>query len=308
MNTKQELMNTTSQIDGFAGYVDEYEGQDHQPSSNLIQGELLAFTNNREWLVKRSGETLPPDLELIVVGVVRAVNKWVDKERVDTIVLGPGEKWPDIDRMNAGTPKEEWSEGPNGQPQGPWQAQRLVYLLHLATMTKYTWASSTTGGKIAISDLIDKIKWMQKFRGANVAPTVLLSDTFMKTRFGGRQRPNLLIKGDKWINLDATAALPETKAPVLAGPTVAEVKPTVKPARRQQLRSVPLWINSQGARSNPSRRPKRCKTKFHGDPRGRPCGGAGNCDPAPPAPSIRSFPCRPVPCACSFTTLRRAQH
>jgi hypothetical protein len=40
---------------------------------------------------------------------------------------------------------------------------------------------------------------MRKFRGGQVCPVVTLSNTFMNTKFGGRQRPHLVIK--RWIAL-----------------------------------------------------------------------------------------------------------
>ena len=38
---------------------------------------------------------------------------------------------------------------------------------------------------------------MRRYRGAHVYPVVVLSDVFMSTRFGGRRRPNFIIK--RWI-------------------------------------------------------------------------------------------------------------
>jgi hypothetical protein len=79
--------------------------------------------------------------------------------------------------------------------------------------------------------LVDKINWMHRYRGESVYPIVVLSDVFMNTRFGGRQRPHFDIKG--WINLDGgnAVALPATPAPALTGPATTEAKPeTRKPA------------------------------------------------------------------------------
>jgi hypothetical protein len=70
---------------------------------------------------------------------------------------------------------------------------------------------------------------MRSFRGANVYPIVTLSDTFMSTRFGGRQRPQFVIK--RWVALGGEGALPPTAPPALTGPqTVAP--PTAKAAER----------------------------------------------------------------------------
>jgi hypothetical protein len=63
---------------------------------------------------------------------------------------------------------------------------------------------------------------MRKFRGAHVYPVVELSHTFMPTRFGGRERPLLIIK--RWIAFGSGGGmLPAPDAPSLTGPRA--VKP-----------------------------------------------------------------------------------
>src|SRR5262249_18031636 len=68
---------------------------------------------------------------------------------------------------------------------------------------------------IAIRELTMKVQWMRRYRGAHVCPVVSLSDTFMNTRFGGRQRPHFIIHS--WMNMapegSGQAALPSPEAP-----------------------------------------------------------------------------------------------
>jgi hypothetical protein len=192
-------------LDGFDGYEDRYEGNNEEYAGGIIQGALVKFTNEIEWVA--NGEALPADLELVAVDVLRVVQRWKDKTPIETIVLEPHQRIPDLDAMNEEIPKSEWVEDPSGKPRGPWQLQRLVYLLNSATMDRYTYVTGTTGGEIAIRELTDKTKWCRRFRGAHVHPVVTLSDCFMKTRFGGRQRPNFVIK--RWIDLSGDGrALP----------------------------------------------------------------------------------------------------
>jgi hypothetical protein len=61
---------------------------------------------------------------------------------------------------------------------------------------------------------------MRKFRGEAVYAVVSLSNTFMNTRFGGRQRPHFIVK--RWVALGGEGALPSTKPPALTGPQTAE--------------------------------------------------------------------------------------
>jgi len=204
-------------IDNFAGWDDGVEGDDRPQGAGIIQGTLIKFTNEAKW-VTRDGEELPAGLELVAVDVARVVQKWWDQRPIETIILEPHQKFPNIEEMNEKTPREEWVEDQNGEPCGPWQAQHILYLLDLKTMEKYTYPTGTTGGRIAVRDLRDKLIWMRKWRGPTTYPMVLLSDTFMKTNWGGRQRPHLKIV--RWVQLGGEGgevkALPPSTPPAAA--------------------------------------------------------------------------------------------
>jgi hypothetical protein len=103
--------------------------------------------------------------------------------------------------------------------------QHLVYLLDPLTMGKYTFATGTIGGSIAVRDLVDRTQWMRRFRGMNVYPVVRLADVFMNTRFGGRQRPYFHVV--RWITLGGGGTLTAQELPQLESspPTAPEVKP-----------------------------------------------------------------------------------
>jgi hypothetical protein len=93
---------------------------------------------------------------------------------------------------------------------GPWQRARVTYFVDLATMERYTHASGTVGTDICVREFRDKIRTMRRLRGEHVYAVVALTDRFMPTRFGGRQRPDFKIM--RWISFD-----PEDKA--LPAPT-----------------------------------------------------------------------------------------
>ena len=197
-------------IDNFAGWEDGVEGEDRPQGAGIIQGTLVKFTNEARW-VTRDGEELPENLELVAVDVARVVQKWSDQQPIETIALKPDEKFPGLEKKNEETPREEWVEDQNGNMVGPWQAQHILYLLDLKTMDKYTYPTGTVGGRIAVRDLRDKIMWMRRLRGPNTYPVILLTDTFMKTNWGGRQRPHFRIV--RWVRLggesdQTVAALP----------------------------------------------------------------------------------------------------
>jgi hypothetical protein len=216
-----ELMNRENQqLDGFATYDDSVEGESEQSQGrSVIQGAVVKFTNEAMW-VTRDGAELPTNLELVAVDVGRIVQKWHDQQPVETIILGPGQKYPDLKKLNEETPRGEWEKGPDGQMRGPWQAQHVVYLLNPETMDKFSFPTGTTGGSIAVRDLVDKTLWMRRYRGAHVYPVVTLSDCFMNTRFGGRQRPNFLIK--RWIQLGGGQSILPAEPPKTLPPTTVE--------------------------------------------------------------------------------------
>jgi hypothetical protein len=199
------------------GFGDHPEG-DERPG--VIQGTIVKFTNEAEW-VTRDEEKLPADRELIATDIIRVVQKWLGGMPVETRVLGPGENFPDLETLNEAAPKSEWAEGPDGKKRGPWQSQYIVHLLDPKTMDRFSYATGTVGGGIAVRDLRDKVQqWMRRMRGQNVFAVVTLSDKVMKTKFGSRQRPHFVCV--RWIELggsDATA-LPAPEA----GSSGAEVE------------------------------------------------------------------------------------
>jgi hypothetical protein len=215
-------------VDSFAGWDDSTEGQERSEGAGLIQGVLLKFSNSATWIT-RDDDAIEPTLELVAVEVLRVVQKWCDGKPVETKILGPGEKFPDIEAMNEAIPRDEWVEGPTGDLRGPWQSQHILYLVDLQTMEKYTIALGTVGGRRAIGELRDKIVWMRRVRGPNVYPVVTLSDTFMPTRCGGRQRPDFKIvrwvrlggEGGEGVNVEALPP-PSTPAPAVTLAPVQE--------------------------------------------------------------------------------------
>jgi hypothetical protein len=87
-------------------------------------------------------------------------------------------------------------------------------------MDKYSFPTGTIGGSIAVRDLVDKVTWMRRYRGAHVYPVVVLSDCFMNTRYGGRRRPNFIIK--RWIAFGENQQVLPAVAPKALPPTTVE--------------------------------------------------------------------------------------
>jgi hypothetical protein len=232
-----KLMSTTA-LDGFSGFNEEVEGDDRQQGGSMIQGTMLKFTSEAEW-VTGNGDPMSRECELIVIDLVRAVEKWIDQKMVEKLLVPPGTKFPNIRAMNDAAPRSEWREDLNGVLVGPWQMRYFVYLLDAHTLDKFTWPTGTIGGGMCCREIAEKTTWMRKYRGPKVSAVITLDDTFMKTRFGGRQRPHFNVV--RWIGFDGGDALPAPK-PALEGGGAA-AKPEAPPWNEVEQPSLREELN-----------------------------------------------------------------
>jgi hypothetical protein len=175
--------------------VDSFDFDD-EVSSSIIKGTKIKFTLDFQW-VTRGGEVIKPDCELLVIEIIKVVQKWLPGQKgpAETIILMPDEKFPDIAARNAKAPRTDKVEKFN-KLTGPWQGVQIVYLVDQQSMSVYTWVApiETVGSSLAIKDLKESTRLARRLRGLNVFPVVSLCDTFMPTQYGGRQRPCLKIK------------------------------------------------------------------------------------------------------------------
>jgi hypothetical protein len=91
-------------------------------------------------------------------------------------------------------PEETWPMGLDGKPSCPWKWTQFLYLLDADTGETLTFSSSTSGGKIAISDLTQQIKSM-RFMKPGAIPVIELQSVMMPTKFGKKPRPSFKITG-----------------------------------------------------------------------------------------------------------------
>jgi len=182
-----EVAKSTRALDGFD---DDFPHND--AVSSVIRGAKLKFGNDAVWR-SGDGEEIPDDRELLVVDIIRLAQKWVDQLPVETRILGPGEPFPDVDKLNDAAPREEWREV-FGRRVGPWQVGYIVYLLDWKTTRPYTYPVFTVGGGKAVRELRESVKIARRVQGPDVYPIVTLSDAVFKTGYGGRQRPHFSVK------------------------------------------------------------------------------------------------------------------
>jgi len=194
------------------------DGFDNAAGARLIQGEILRFADGR-WATKE-GATMSADLQLIAVGMTRALQRWEAKMPVETLVETPGERLPDIDDLNAAIPVGEWEAGLDGKPRPPWVLQQVVYLIDPRTAAAFTYLNSTVGARIAVERLADKVARMRMLRGSRVLPVVKLDSKPMKTKFGTKPRPEFTITD--WREFTPTPqALPASEQKALGKPVKA---------------------------------------------------------------------------------------
>ena len=224
-------------IDNFVGWTDGVQGDTQPEGGGVIQGRKLKFTNQGKWV--SDDVELPADFTPVVVDVGRFVQKWGRDggAPLETITIMPHEKFPDVERMNAECDRSEWVDGPgDGQPpRGPWQALHCAYLLDLPTMNRFSWPTSTIGGRICIRELIDKILWFRKCKDKDAYAMVKLTSVHMNTRFGGRMRPHCQII--RWVRLDGG-----NQGEALSSPAAQLDQP--KPVQQNSPQSEsPPWVN-----------------------------------------------------------------
>ena len=198
---KQELMSNTSivDLDGFSGYTRAVEGQDDTiASSRVIQGEKIKFIDPR-WLLASNNKDITGTV-LTSLGLRRVVNKWIGDKPVVTRILGPNEKFPDFNKLNAECPESEWREK-FGEMTGPWSGQHILYFLD-ANYNCYSWPSptKTIGSAIAVEEFVDQVNRVRRVKGADIFALTELSHTDFPTKNGLRQRP-FLLKIRDWVRL-----------------------------------------------------------------------------------------------------------
>jgi hypothetical protein len=201
MMNEQQIILANDHRDGFSD--PNYGG-----ARSVIRGSKIKFTNDAHWLA--DADEVDPEREFLVVQIDRVRQKWLDQRPVVTEVLQPNEA-PNIEALNEAAPKEEWRDR-FGKPEGPWQFSYVAYLLDPATMGAFTYPTATTGGYLAIDALKDATVRARMLQGANYFPVVTLGHVHMNTAFGGRERPELVIKRFVPIGPAAPALAPKPES------------------------------------------------------------------------------------------------
>jgi hypothetical protein len=237
MSSDLEKLKTTTMLDNFADFDTSVEGDDDRPTSGRLVGTRLKFTNQATWVTHPDGTNCSNRI-LTVSNVRRTEVKWgVVKNRppIDSRELKAGEKFRDMEVLNAQCPKEEWRMS-FGKLKGPWEIQYVLEFVDLTTMDRFSWPTSTIGGSIAVEELVDRVVMKRQFyKRDDIWALVRLTHRFMRTDWEGRERPYLEIVDWYWPKKGEEnkleAAPTEQKALPSTPETVSSAAPeTVPPA------------------------------------------------------------------------------
>jgi hypothetical protein len=209
---------------------DGFDDNDDDRGGSIIKGMKLKFSNDGDW-VTGSGQAIAAEREFLAVEILRVVQKWLPgASSPETHILTPGEK-PNIDALNEAAPREEWVEK-FGKMVGPYEYALVLYLIDPETLAPFTYVTSTAGGGQAIGNLREATRLARRIRGSNVYPRVRLADEYMRTAYGGRQRPAFDVVGYEVLRGgDNTTLAPA--APKQIEHTEPEPKPEPKPEKRK---------------------------------------------------------------------------
>ena len=158
---------------------------------------------------------------------------------VESRPLENGEPFPDLERQNAATPKEEWFKTAysNGQLKGPWDNVHEVHLLDMRDMSRQLFSTSTKGGVRAIDDLAHRIKNMRRFpRGSRLSRGRAFPHLHAN-RLRRKERPQFKII--RWLMPGANGAMVEVPAdptkPLPAQTAIPHAKEVAEPSRQEEL-------------------------------------------------------------------------
>jgi hypothetical protein len=183
--------------------ADGWDDAAAEAAERTIRGQLLKFADWR-WTAGKESAPVEDGTKLVALATAALWQRWEDGKPVENRMREPGRRLPDRDELNH-LDKSLWEEGPDGEPQDPWQNTRLVYLVDPRTAEAFTFSTSSWGGRDAVTDLGDQITRMRSVHPAAV-PIVELRSAEKKTKYGRKSRP--VFKVVEWKMADAAAAAP----------------------------------------------------------------------------------------------------
>lgn len=194
--------------DGLSSFSLEQLGQ----KIGTFGGARLLKFNAGEYKT-REGEVITPDREFMMLGLVKIVQKFVNKKLVESSVVPQRESLPDLKKMNVEAPQEEWGVDLNGKPQGPWTYTLALKLLDRG-YNRYAFITNSTGGGIAVGDLTDKVKIIRRLKGRDVTAVIICEHGVrMTSKFNPNGVPRPSFRIVRYARLAGNEDVPELSPP-----------------------------------------------------------------------------------------------
>jgi len=159
-----------------------------------IQGKLLKFAD-WNWTAGKEAEPIAIGTRLVAMATKAMWVRWEDGKPAEYRMREPGRRLPDRDELGYDN-KDEWEEGPDGEPQDPWRNTRLVFLVDPETAESFTFSTSSWGGIGAVATLGDQITRMRSVH-PDAVPIVELRAAEMPTKYGRKSKPVFKVVGWK---------------------------------------------------------------------------------------------------------------
>jgi hypothetical protein len=238
------------------GYEDDGLGDFELEQIGMQSGafggaRLLKF--NKGIYVTREGEVIEPSRPLVVLGLVKLVQKFVGQKLIHeaTIIVPGDQKVPNIAALNEQAPREEWGVDFNGNPKGPYGLTLLLKLIDRNnTLGRFAFVTNSTGGSMAIGDLSARTKIMRQLRGPNIKAVVSCGvNNFKSTKFGLVKRPDF--RTVDWIEFynGEREKLPPTSGPTPSLPPASSAASTTSAAPAAAAPSTPAAPTAETAAS-----------------------------------------------------------
>jgi hypothetical protein len=164
-------------------------------SGRTIQGAILKCVNG-EWLRGKEAAKMN-GARLAAMAVRDAWVQWKEQRPTQYVWREVGKPLPERDELGD-LDESQWEEGIDGKPKDSWACTRFLYLWDPKTGERFTYSTSSYGGRSAVGDLADQIT-SKRFAHPTAVPIVELANAPMVTKYGRRIRPHLLVVS--WLNV-----------------------------------------------------------------------------------------------------------
>jgi hypothetical protein len=169
--------------DGFSNTPDA--------TNNMIRGTIIKCVDGF-WTYGESRTALMAGTSHVALDMADALVRWDDKVKT-TVPREPGKPMP----------KPPWGAndtviGLDGEPQPAWQQERYLYTMDPTDASLFTYVAGAASAIGVIGQLADQICRMRQLRrDPRLLALFEYGSAPMKTKFGLKRKPALLIKG--WL-------------------------------------------------------------------------------------------------------------